>query len=160
MSSYWNRLVRLDGERLAKQAFLRSLELSGQPLGPREAEAPWGRHVHSFLVAIPTACDLVHPTEVDVKEVITALECRHLESTLGSKSQQYVANVRAIDKQSYTTPPAYLQMVTKWLDRKRLAQLRTGSHWLAEETGRWLDSAASSVSASDATAAPSTMRST
>ena len=46
--------------------------------------------------------------------------------------------MRAIDKQSYTTPPAYLQMVTKWSDRKRLAQLRTGSHCLAEETGRWL----------------------
>ena len=29
-------------------------------------------------------------------------------------------------------------MVTKWSDRKRLAQLRTGSHRLAEEKGRWL----------------------
>jgi hypothetical protein len=135
---YWNRLVRLDGERLAKQAFLRNLELSGQPSGPREAGAPWARQVHSFLAANHNACDLVHPTEVDVKEVITTLECRHLESTLGPKSQHYVDNVRAIDKQSYTTPAAYLQMVTKWSDRKRLAQLRTGSHWLAEETGRWL----------------------
>ena len=133
---YWIRLVRLDGERLAKQAFLRNLELSGQPLGPRDAGAPWARQVHSFLAASHTACDLVHPTEVDVKEVIATLECRHLESTLGPKSQHYVDNVRAIDKQSYTTPAAYLQMVTKWSDRKRLAQLRTGSHWLAEETGR------------------------
>ena len=135
---YWNRLVRLDGERLAKQAFLRNLELSGQTLGPRDAGAPWARQVHSFLAASHTACDLVHPTEVDVKEVIATLECRHLESTLGPKSQHYVDNARAIDKQSYTTPAAYLQMVTKWSDRKRLAQLRTGSHWLAEETGRWL----------------------
>ena len=94
---YRNRLVRLDGERLAKQAFLRNLELSGQPLGP------WARQVHSFLVASHTACDLVHPTEVDAKDVIATLECRHLESTLGPKSQHYVDNVRAIDKQSYTT---------------------------------------------------------
>jgi hypothetical protein len=94
--------------------------------------------VQSFLAAIHTACDLVHPADVDVKEVIAALENHHLESTLGPKSQQYVAIVRAIDRQSYTTPPAYLQMVTKWPHRKRLAQLRTGSHWLAEETGRWL----------------------
>jgi hypothetical protein len=135
---YWNRLVRLDGERLAKQAFLRNLELSGQPLGPRDAGASWARQVHSFLAANHAACDLVHPTAVDVKEVIAALECRHLESTLGPKAQHYVEHVRAIDKQSYSTPAAYLQMVTRWPDRKWLAQLRTGSHWLAEETGRWL----------------------
>ena len=120
---YWNRLVRLDGDRLAKQAFLRNLELSGQPLGPRDAGAPWARQLHSFLAANHTACDLVHPAEVDVKEVIATLECRHLESPR-PKSQHYVDNVRAIDKQSYITPAAYLQMVTKWSDRTRLAQLR------------------------------------
>ena len=88
-------------------------------------------------MATHTACDLEQPTEMSVKEVIAALECRHLESALGPKAQRYVDNVRATDKQSYTTPAAYLQMVTNWSDRKRLAQLRTGSHWLAEETGRW-----------------------
>ena len=37
-----------------------------------------------------------------------------------------------------TMVSVYLQMVTKWLDCKWLAQLRTGSHWLPEETGRWI----------------------
>lgn len=34
-------------------------------------------------------------------------------------------------------PAAYLGAVRQRLSRVALAQLRTGSHWLAEETGRW-----------------------
>ena len=134
---YWNRLVRLDDERLAKLAFLRNLELSGLAAGQREATAPWAGQVHLFLSATGTVCDLEHPCEVDVKGIVSALECRHLESELGPKSLQYVANVGTLDRHCYTTPAVYLQMVTNWPARKRLAQLRTGSHWLAEETGRW-----------------------
>ena len=41
-----------------------------------------------------------------------------------------------MDTASYS-PAAYLQAVAKWKQRKHLAQLRTGSHWLAVETGRF-----------------------
>ncbi len=34
-------------------------------------------------------------------------------------------------------PAAYLGAVRQHSCRVALAQLRTGSHWLAEETGRW-----------------------
>jgi len=64
------------------------------------------------------------------------LECRHLEAELGPKALQYVKDVGTLDRQCYTTVPVYLQMVTTWRDRKWLAQLRSGSHWLGEETGR------------------------
>lgn len=135
---YWNRLVRLEDERLVKQAFRRNLELRGLSSAQKEAAAPWVGQVDSFLATIHTACDLEHPCELDVKAVVDALERRHFEQDLGSKAQRYVESVGSTDRQGYTTPAVYLQMVTKWSDRKRLAQLRTGSHWLAEETGRWI----------------------
>ena len=87
-------------------------------------------------MAFHTACDPVHPTEVDVNEIFTVLECRDPESTLGPKSQQYASNMRAIDEQSYTTLPACLHMVTRWSARMQLAaQLRVGSCWLVKEIG-------------------------
>ncbi len=70
VGGYWNRLARLDDERLAKQAFLRNLELGALAAGQREATAPWVGQVHSFLTAAHVACDMVHPCEVDVKAVI------------------------------------------------------------------------------------------
>ena len=51
--------------------------------------------------------------------------------------QQYLDLRSAIDSAS-NTPAAYLQAVGGWRQRKHLAQLRTGSHWLAvETTGRY-----------------------
>ena len=41
-----------------------------------------------------------------------------------------------MDTASYS-PAAYLQAVVKWNQRKHLAQIRTGSHRLAVETGRF-----------------------
>ena len=70
--------------------------------------------------------------------VVTALGFRHLESELGPKAVQHVKDFGTLDKQSYTTVAVYLQMVTNWRARKVMAQLRTGSRWLAEETGRWI----------------------
>ena len=41
----------------------------------------------------------------------------------------------AVVPKSYCMAP-YLQAVGGWRQRRRLAQLRTGSHWLAVESGR------------------------
>ena len=49
--------------------------------------------------------------------------------------QQYLNLRSEVDSASYT-PAAYLHAVGGWRQRKHLAQLRTGSHWLAVETGR------------------------
>lgn len=134
---YCNRLVRLDDERLAKQALARNLELGGLAARQREATAPWGGQVHPLLAAAHSACDLVRLCEVDVKGVISALDCRHMESPLGSKAVRSVKVAGSLDRQRCTTPALYLQMVTKWADCKQMAQVRTGPHWLAKETGQW-----------------------
>ena len=54
----------------------------------------------------------------------------------GVKMQEYMSLRSIVDTASYS-PAAYLQAVVKWNQRKHLAQLRTGSHWLAVETGRF-----------------------
>ena len=54
----------------------------------------------------------------------------------GVKMQQYLSLRSIVDTASYS-PAAYLQAVVKWNQRKHLAQIRTGSHWLAVETGRF-----------------------
>ena len=56
-----------------------------------------------------------------------------------SKLRHYVQQVRGLS----LMPPAlgqrqpYLEAVRRRQQREALAQLRTGSHWGAEETGRW-----------------------
>ena len=54
-----------------------------------------------------------------------------------SKVHQYVHTVRGGIQAKNYHPAAYLAAVADRPRRMRLAQLRTGSHWLRIETGRW-----------------------
>ena len=55
-----------------------------------------------------------------------------------SKRMYYVQQVcgGVVDAESYSRAP-YIDAVRERMRREALAQLRTGSHWGAEETGRW-----------------------
>ena len=53
------------------------------------------------------------------------------------KALHYVAVVRGGVTMDTYQPAAYLEAVADRPRRVRVAQLRTGSHWLREETGRW-----------------------
>ena len=57
-----------------------------------------------------------------------------------TKIRHYVIDVHGgtLDATSLSTPAAYLTAVRKRCQREALAQWRTGSHWGAEDTGRWL----------------------
>ena len=74
-----------------------------------------------------------------VKEVAAAGEdafLAQLADARGSKVKEYVAVTGAgADNLSL---PAYLTAIPQRSRRRALTQLRCGSHWLAEETGRWL----------------------
>jgi hypothetical protein len=52
--------------------------------------------------------------------------------------QRYVAGCRqgGLTADTYA-PAAYLQLVPERCRRRRLTQIRTLAHWLAEATGRW-----------------------
>ena len=85
------------------------------------------------------ACDISSPQTVSVSAVVEKLKSSYLASVNACSSvkmQQYLSLRSNVDMASYS-PAAYLQAVAKWKQRKHLAQLRTGSHWLAVETGRF-----------------------
>jgi hypothetical protein len=77
---------------------------------------------------------------VDDAAVVEAARARHLEQLAASsqpKVQRYVRAVLGGVSPATYMPAAYVGAVADRPRRMRLAQLRTGSHWLAEETGRW-----------------------
>ena len=135
---FWNRLVEMDNGRLVKQAFLQSTVL-GPLTDSRSTHKSWAGQVASFFVALNLPCDLMAPQTVNVAAVLKQLKCNYLNSvkdSSASKVQQYLLMRPEVDTKSYTSA-AYLQAVGGWRQRKRLAQLRTGSHWLAVEKQRF-----------------------
>ena len=138
VAGFWNRLVRLPAGRLVKQAFLANLSLQGSAVAPRFPS--WSSQVCSML-------DFMHPV---VNGVPVAINLRLLDTTLRTR---YLASVNAselgkvqrwlrmrggpLDASYAFEPASYLTTVPSRAGRRCLAQLRTGSHWLRIETGRW-----------------------
>ena len=90
----------------------------------------------SFLPFFPAT----GPRHIDIKAELSALQQRYLTSVSQSalpKVQLYLGQVAdALCTDSYQMA-SYLKEVTSRAQLRRLAQLRTGSHQLRVETGRW-----------------------
>lgn len=132
---FWNRLVAMDDGRLTKQAFMESVRLAtcARPKG-------WAHQVVSFLtdVGVPPVVDGV-PVRIDLDVLRVVLQRRYLDSVDASdlvKVQSWRRIVGPLCAEGYTLP-VYLQQVVSRVRRRRLAQFRTGSHWLRVEAGRW-----------------------
>lgn len=138
---FWTRLVRMDDSRLVKQAFTLSLELAGRtPASLPVAHRPWAAHVGSFCEGLGMGVDLSAPTEIAAAEIVKTMQEHHvgaLAACAKSKVQYYVSCVRGEVSLEGYQPAAYLAALADRPRLVRLAQLRTGSHWLKVETGRW-----------------------
>ena len=103
------------------------------------AHRPWAGQVAAALASVGVGVSLAAPAAVSVKEVAADGEdafLAQLSDARGSKVKEYVAVTGAgTDNLSL---PAYLAAIPQRSRRRALTQLRCGSHWLAEETGRWL----------------------
>ena len=135
MLKYWNRLVEMDSERLVKQAFLASIALTQQlaRTKPRSIVKPWAGRVSSLLSSLSLPHDLSDPQTVDIEAVVKQLQRRYVDEIIGSeksKVQQYLKIRPVVELDSYA-PAAYLQAVRGWKQRQAVAQLCTGSSWLA-----------------------------
>ena len=138
---FWTRLVHMEESRLVKQAFILSLELAGRARANLPAaHRPWAAQVKSLFETLGLAVNLSASTEVNAADVVKTMQARHvgeLSACAKSKVQHYVSCVRGgISLEGYQ-PAEYLAAVADRPRRERLAQLRTGSHWLRVETGRW-----------------------
>ena len=149
LPAYWtlqvarfvSNLQAMGGERVARLAMLDSVALAadtdtGLPL----ARQPWAAQVSRVLAAAGAPCDLTADEGVAIPELAEALLERHVASYTHAsvKVQRYIEDVwgGSISAEAYT-PASFLCDVPERRRRVRLAQWRTGSHWMAEETGRW-----------------------
>lgn len=138
---FWSRVASMDQDRLLRKAFDLSCQMAanrGDSLP--SAFRPWASHAAALLQSLGMPANLHTPTPVDDGAVVEAARARHLEQLAASnqpKVQRYVRAVRGGVSPATYLPAAYVGAVADRPRRMRLAQLRTGSHWLAEETGRW-----------------------
>ena len=135
VARFANRLVGLDDSRVAKQAFMDNIDLATACAGLPLAQQPWAAQVGKVL-DMSMAC--LADEKTDVNELTELLKHRHLRSYTDAsvKVQRYVSLVHGGNLEHYI-PARYLSEVPERRRRQRLAQLRTGSHWLAEVTGCW-----------------------
>ena len=125
----------MDSERLVKQAFLASVALTKQLAGttPRSIVQPWAGRVSSLLSSLSIPHDLSAPQTVDIAAIVRLLQSRYIDEVISSeksKGQQFLKIRPVVDFVSYA-PATYLQAVGGWKQRQAVAQLRTGSSWLA-----------------------------
>ena len=143
----WNRLGAAPAGSLLRRAFETSLQLAADtPTGTRLAEQPWAGQLAIALGHIGMPVDLQNPRPLSLQ----LLQQRALSHHLGeiraaaarpgaTKMAQYVGVVlggRLPSPEEYA-PAAYIRAVRQRARRVALAQLRTGSHWLGEEMGRF-----------------------
>lgn len=134
---YWNRLVAMGSSRLVHLAFLESVRLAALPTR-HAVRASWAAQVASLLAVTPIPS--TGPRRIDIKATLSHLQRRYLTSVSESalpKVQSYIGQIAApLLIGSYRVSP-YLKEVTSRVQLRHLAQLRTGSHRLRVETGRW-----------------------
>lgn len=134
---YWNRLLAMGSDRLVHLAFLESVRLAALPTR-HAVRAPWAAQVASLLAVTPLPP--AGPRRIDIKATLSELQRRYLTSVSESalpKVQSYIGQIAApLLIGTYQVSP-YLKEVTSRVQLRHLAQLRTGSHRLRVETGRW-----------------------
>ncbi|KAL4854621.1 LINE-1 reverse transcriptase [Chlorella vulgaris] len=140
LARFVRSLQRMDGDRVARLAFMDSIALAATAeTGLALARQPWAAQVGLVFEAAGIPSDLADGT-LGMPELTAALLARHIDSYAAAsvKVQRYIESVRggSVTAQTYG-PASYMTAVPVRRHRRRLAQWRTGSHWLAEETGRW-----------------------
>jgi hypothetical protein len=142
----WNRLLAQPPDSLLRRALGASLALALEAPAGQLARRPWAGQLAEAMAGIGMPLDLQQPAPIGRK----ALERCGLEHHLrqlgdaatregASKLRHYVEHVRGgrLEAECYGRVQ-YLDVVRERGRREALAQLRTGSHWGAEETGRWI----------------------
>ncbi|KAL4859077.1 Retrovirus-related Pol polyprotein from type-2 retrotransposable element R2DM [Chlorella vulgaris] len=141
----WNLAVTAEQSSLLWQAMTASVALAVAPGHRIPARQPWAQQLAAALAAMGVQLDLhqhLPVCQAAVQSACSAWQLKQLQDAAtregASKLQHYTQGVwgGTLDAASLGTRAAYLTVVRErgWAP---LAQLRTGSHWGAEETGRW-----------------------
>ena len=145
----WNRLTAAPQGSLLHAAFAVSRQLAATtPENLPLARRSWAAQLATALSGVGLPVDLQQPRPLSLERLKQCALGRHLaeiQAAAGrpgaSKLAHYLAAAwggQVPEPGAYVPWPAtYLSAVRQRKRRAALAQLRTGSHWLAEETGRW-----------------------
>jgi hypothetical protein len=138
---FYNRVVRLPPENLLHCALKSTCDLARGPAGSGLlSRRPWAAQLDAALRQWGMQLDLENPQPISVSRLCDTWEEWYLSATreqTGTKTHHYFHQVRGgLPTAEYIIPP-YLTELPRYGQRVRLSQLRVGSHWLREETGRW-----------------------
>lgn len=134
---FWNSVLAADDDSLVRRALIDSCALTGEAGGAGLAQQPWAGQVAAAMRAYGIELDLSQPARLCVTDLVEAASAsfrQQLSTAQGTRIRQYAAATGADRANGLPGYLLRLQHRGRW---RALAQLRTGSHWLAEETGRW-----------------------
>ena len=123
-AKYLNRLESMSQDRILKQAFIADCRLPDKV----SWRAKLGEKLHDFLVSTPS--DVDHLCHTFSLQSARSAHTAQIQTDVSSRTSTY-----RLIKEGYACEPYISQSHNKHL-RRILAQFRTGSHWLAIETGR------------------------
>ena len=139
LARFWNNLLASDEDSLLQRALADSIDLAANAAGPL-AQQPWAAQFAAAMRCMNVAVDLQNPQQLrvgEVREGCTDWLLRQFSDAQGTKIRHYFDVVRGGAADDACHPASYLAVLPQRARRRALAQLRTGAHWLAEETGRW-----------------------
>ena len=144
-AKFWNKLLAEEEGSLVHMALQASIRLAGSGAAP-PARQSWAAQLAAGMTALQLPLALEQPAPVNLEELMEAAQKRQLAQfhqaatrAGATKLQQYEVNVWGgfLTYGALSQRPKYLDEVRQRQHRGALAQIRTGSHWGAEETGRW-----------------------
>ena len=141
----WNRLLAQPPGSLLRRALEASIMLALEAPAEQLTRQSWAGQLAVAMGAIGMPLGLRQPVAIGRKSLQRCGLEHHLQQLDeaatregASKLCHYVQRVRGgyLEVECYGRAE-YLSVVRERRRREALAQLRTGSHWGAEETGRW-----------------------
>ena len=142
---FWNRVLQADDGSLVKRALLDSCALAVQQgTNLALAKRSWAAQVDAAMTAVGQggiSVSLDQPRQISLSvlaRISNAWVSAHLSAEQGTMYRQYVEACGTGLHVTTGLParPRYLSVTHRRSRWRALAQLRTGSHWLAEARGR------------------------
>ena len=142
---FWNRVLQADDGSLVKRALLDSCALAVQQgTNLALAKRSWAAQVDAAMTAVGQggiSVSLDQPRQISLSvlaRISNAWVSAHLSAEQGTMYRQYVEACGTGLNVTTGLParPRYLSVTHRRSRWRALAQLRTGSHWLAEARGR------------------------
>ena len=140
LTKFYNGLVQAPSGSLLARALAASSALAAAPSPGPLARQSWMAQWVSALGLWGVQLEAAQPRGLDAGAVCRAWVQWYLHSTRaqqGTKIRYYFHDVRGGLPDSEYVAPQYLSAAKRRAWRRALTQLRTGAHWLREETGRW-----------------------